>query len=88
MSQASTPIKRMNSHVLHSAMLNYGVTPGGAFQFMRGLPIASQEDRVALCAILLGLTRAGHPSMDCRKAGGEQGELLLYALMDIILGSY
>jgi hypothetical protein len=44
----------MDSHLMNSALLNFGVTPGGAFQFMQGLPIATQEDRDALRAKFLG----------------------------------
>jgi hypothetical protein len=39
----------MISLLLHSVLLNFGVTPGGALQFI-GLSIVSQKDRDALRA--------------------------------------
>jgi hypothetical protein len=48
MSQASAPIQGMDFHLLQSALLNFGVSPGGAYQFMQGLPLANQADRDVL----------------------------------------
>jgi hypothetical protein len=48
----------MDQYLLHSALLNFGVTQAGAFQFMQGLPVVSQEDRNALRAMFLGLTKS------------------------------
>jgi len=58
MPQQSTPTQGMDFHFLNSTLLQFGVSPGGAHQFIQGLPIASQEDRNALRAMLLGMTKA------------------------------
>lgn len=54
----SAPIQGLDRHLLNSTLLDFGVSAVGAHQFMRGLPIASQEDRDALRAMFLGLTMA------------------------------
>jgi hypothetical protein len=56
MSPDITSINGAHSHLLTFALLNFGVSPGAAFQFMQGLPIASQEDRDALRAMFFWLT--------------------------------
>jgi hypothetical protein len=51
MAQQSAPIQGMDFHLLNSALLNFGVTPGGAYQFIQGLPVGSQADRDILRGI-------------------------------------
>jgi hypothetical protein len=49
MSQQSPPIQGMDYHLLNSALLNFGVSLGGAYQFLQGLPVVgSLADRDAL----------------------------------------
>jgi hypothetical protein len=63
MAQASAPTQGLDFHLLNSALLNFGVTPGGAFQFMQGLPVANQEDRDALRAMFQEMAKHASPKL-------------------------
>jgi hypothetical protein len=68
MSQASAPTQGPDFYLLHSALLKFGVTPGGADQFLHGLPLRSEEDRGALQEMLLSLVKGpggNTTSCDC-----------------------
>jgi hypothetical protein len=43
----------MAYHLPNSALLRLGVTPGGAHQFIQGLPVRSQADRDALRGLFI-----------------------------------
>jgi hypothetical protein len=57
MAKVSAPTPGIDAHLLESALLKFGVTPGGAHQFTQGLPVSSPADRGTLRATLLSLVK-------------------------------
>jgi hypothetical protein len=53
MALKTTPIQGTDFHLLNSRLPQHGVTPGGAYEFIRGLPVGSQVDRDALRSIFI-----------------------------------
>jgi hypothetical protein len=53
MAQKRDPLQGTDFHLLNSRLSQHGVTPGGAYEFIQGLPVGSQADRDALRGIFI-----------------------------------
>lgn len=53
------PTPGIGPQQLQSALLRFGVSSGGAYEFMNGFPVSRQEDRNALLALLQQLVQGG-----------------------------